>query len=145
MQIKNIVVIIKSTNTIQSQLPFFFLFALSCKCETTKQKSYPTPWNHIQVKSRPATCNLPPAVYTVRFLCHHSNHLCSIVLAQIKQSILLKRSCCNHAKSNCLISFETQLKTTEKNIVLSIHKLPGKGLTGPLSHLHVATPHCCLP
>ena len=65
----------------KSQLPFFFSFALSCKCETTKQKGYPTPstfeWNP---DLQPAVyMHRPPsrsihvfAVVVVSFLCNPS-------------------------------------------------------------------------
>jgi len=53
--------------------------------------------------------------------------------------IPLKLSCCNHTKSNCLISLETQLKTTQKVLFLVYSRLPDKGQTWLLSDLCAAS------
>ena len=58
-----------NTTTLPEISTSVFFFALSRMCETTKQKSYPTPSTFkwiLTCNLQPATCNLQPAVYTVR-------------------------------------------------------------------------------
>ena len=76
-----------SSYLLTGNLNFRFFFALSHKCETSKQKSYPTPstltWNpdlqSATCNLQPLTCNLQPALYTIRFhvslTCKPHSHL----------------------------------------------------------------------
>ena len=73
-----------NTNTLPeiSTSSFFFFFALSRKCETTKQKKLSNSF-HISVKSWPATCNLQFTTSDYLLNCHT---LRRILLAEVTRT-----------------------------------------------------------